>query len=138
MSNEVQLFMRIRIIFIISIILIEAGCATNYEPKRLNTAREHIDVIEQYQLSVAFEINKNWRFVDEGSAYSKLETNISFKVMPNGEIKDIRYTGKSGNKEMDDAAYAAIMQSTPVKPFPKAITKQYIEMGINFHPVNRK
>jgi colicin import membrane protein len=54
--------------------------------------------------------------------------------MPDGKIVDIFFTDHSGNAYLDDSAYKAIVKTSPVKPFPAALSRAYIEMGLRFTP----
>jgi colicin import membrane protein len=54
--------------------------------------------------------------------------------MPNGEIKDIFFTDRSGNSYLDESAYKAIVKSNPVDPHPEGISKPYVNVGLRFTP----
>ena len=59
---------------------------------------------------------------------------LVFKVMPNGEIRDVFFTDRSGNNNFDESAYRAIMKSNPVDPHPPGIIRPYVQMGLRFTP----
>ena len=59
---------------------------------------------------------------------------LTFKVMPNGEIRDVTFMDRSGNKYLDESGYRAIMKSNPVKPHPDGIVRAYVLMGVRFTP----
>jgi TonB family protein len=63
-----------------------------------------------------------------------LKVGLVFKVLPNGEITDIRYTERSSNSYLDDSAYKAIVKSSPVAPHPPTIKEPYVVMAIRFTP----
>ncbi|MBT8370787.1 MAG: energy transducer TonB, partial [Deltaproteobacteria bacterium] len=65
---------------------------------------------------------------------SDLATWLIFKVMPDGEIKDLIITERSGNSHLDESAYRAVMKANPVIPHPKSVSKQYVQIGIRFTP----
>ena len=89
---------------------------------------------DKYRLEVAYQVNKNWEFVgDENSEPSQI-TSIVFKIMPNGEIKDINFVKRSGNEALDISAFNAIVNTNPSKPFPPNIKRPFVEMGIRFCP----
>jgi colicin import membrane protein len=54
--------------------------------------------------------------------------------MPNGEIKDLFFTDRSGNKHFDESAYRAVMKSNPVAPHPRGISEPFVQMGLRFTP----
>jgi colicin import membrane protein len=59
---------------------------------------------------------------------------LVFKVLPSGEITDIRYTERSNNPYLDDSAYKAIVKSSPVAPHPAIIKAPYVLVAIRFTP----
>ena len=54
--------------------------------------------------------------------------------MPNGEIKDLFFTDRSGNSHFDESAYRAVMKSNPVDPHPAGLIRPYVQMGLRFTP----
>lgn len=93
------------------------------------------ETIDLYRLEVAFEIQKNWAFNEQlAGGNGLLVTAIVFKVMPDGEIRDIFFTDRSGNAYLDDQAYKAIVKSNPVDPHPAGLNQPYVEMGVRFTP----
>jgi colicin import membrane protein len=93
------------------------------------------ELIDIYRVEIAFQVRKNWAFADQLAGDSEdLHTRLIFKVMPNGEIKDLIFTDRSGNKHLDDSAYRAVMKSNPVDPHPKGVSKPFVEMGLHFTP----
>ena len=95
-------------------------------------AAERIDL---YRLEIAFQIQKNWAFNEQlvGGDQS-LVAAIVFKVMPDGEIRDIFFTDRSGNTYLDESAYKAIVKSNPVDSHPNGLVQPYVEIGIRFTP----
>ena len=93
------------------------------------------ELIDLYRLEVAFEIQKHWAFNEQlAGGDGSLVTAIVFKVMPDGEIRDIFFTDRSGNAYLDDQAYKAIVKSNPVDPHPAGLNQPYVEMGVRFTP----
>jgi len=97
--------------------------------------RKTAETIDLYRLEVAFEIQKHWAFNEQlAGGNGSLVTAIVFKVMPDGEIRDIFFTDRSGNAYLDDQAYKAIVKSNPVDPHPAGLNQPYVEMGVRFTP----
>ncbi|MBI5064575.1 MAG: TonB family protein [Desulfatitalea sp.] len=93
------------------------------------------EVIDIYQLEIAYAINKNWAFSDQLAGNGdKLQVLIYFKVLPDGTIEDINYNDRSGNPYLDESAYKAIVKTSPVKPHPPGLNKPFIIMGLRFTP----
>lgn len=98
-------------------------------------SKKEIELVDLYRLEIAYAINKNWAFAEQLSGGgNKLMAVIAFKVMPDGEIKDIFFTDRSGNQYLDDSAYRAIVKSSPVRPHPDKLSRPYVEMGLRFTP----
>lgn len=97
--------------------------------------RRTAETIDLYRLEVAFQIQKHWAFNEQlAGGDGSLVTAIVFKVMPDGEIRDIFFTDRSGNAYLDDQAYKAIVKSNPVDPHPAGLNQPYVEMGVRFTP----
>ena len=93
------------------------------------------ELIDIYRVEVAFQIQKNWAFPDQlAEGRSDLQTLLVFKIMPNGEIKDLFFTDRSGNRHFDESAYRAVMKSNPVAPHPKGLSEAFVQMGLRFTP----
>ena len=65
---------------------------------------------------------------------SDLQTRLVFKVMPNGEIRDLFFADRSGNSHFDESAFRAVMKSDPVDPHPESVSEPYVQMGLRFTP----
>jgi len=93
------------------------------------------ELIDLYRLEVAFQIQKNWSFNEQlAGGNGALVAAIVFKVMPDGEIRDIFFTDHSGNAYLDDQSYKAIVKSNPVDSHPPGLNRPYVEMGVRFTP----
>jgi colicin import membrane protein len=93
------------------------------------------ELIDIYRVEIAFQIQKNWAFPDQlAEGRTDLQTLLIFNVMPNGEIKDLFFTDRSGNKHFDESAYRAVMKSNPVAPHPRGISEPFVQMGLRFTP----
>ena len=94
-----------------------------------------LEIIDIYKVEVAYQVERNWAFsqqlAGEGQA---LQVSLVFKVMPDGEITDIRFTENSGNSYLDESAYRAIVKANPVSPHPTGIRTPYVMMGVRFTP----
>ncbi len=92
-------------------------------------------LIDMYRLEVAFQIQKNWAFNEQLAGGDRtLAAAIVFKVMPDGEIRDIFFTDRSGNAYLDESAYKAIVKANPVDRHPDGLVQPYVVMAIRFTP----
>jgi colicin import membrane protein len=91
--------------------------------------------IENYKMDAALEVAQNWAFSQQlAGADGQLETLITFRILPDGEITDIKIVQPSGNRYLDESAYRAVRKASPVAPFPEGITQPYIEVGLRATP----
>lgn len=89
----------------------------------------------RYIYNVGMEIRENWAFADKLAAgQENLETRVVFEVLPDGEIRGVRLTRRSGNDYMDSSATMAIVKSSPVRPFPPGLNKPFVEVRLRFTP----
>ncbi len=96
---------------------------------------QEAEIIDMYRLEISYQVNKNWAYAEQLSgAGEKLMASIVFKVMPDGTIEDIFFLDRSGNPYLDDSAYKAVVKSSPVRPHPPGLGRQYVELGLRFTP----
>ena len=94
-----------------------------------------IEPIDIYRAEIAYQVEKNWAFSPQLAAGDKkMWVGLVFKVLPNGEITDIRYVDRSNNAYLDESGYRAIAKSSPVKPHPQTIKMPYVKVEISFTP----
>jgi TonB family protein len=113
------------------------GCAVNQHEQKQSKLKRSFNTasaVDKYLIEVAYEVNKNWAFVGDKNSETSKKTSITFKIMPNGEIKDLFFVKRSGNEALDQSAFNAILNTNPTKPFPANIKKPFIEMGLRFSP----
>ena len=91
--------------------------------------------IENYRYECAAAVGQNWAFSEQlAGAGDHLETLITFRILPNGEITDINIVKSSGNRYLDESAYRAVRKASPVAPFPEGINRPYIDVGVKATP----
>jgi len=106
-----------------------AGGSTGLKGKQLS------DLITIYRVEIAYQVQKNWAFSEQlAGKDTKLQASLVFKVMPDGQIRDLFFTDRSGNGFLDDSAYKAIIKSNPVAPHPEGLLKPFIHVGLRFTP----
>jgi len=92
-------------------------------------------LIQIYKLEIAYRVQKNWAYSEQlAGRQSKLKALLVFKVMPDGEIKDVFFTDRSGDSYLDESAYKAVIKSNPVPPHPKGLVRPFITVGLRFSP----
>ena len=99
------------------------------------SAGKRAEIIDIYRVEIAYQVQQNWAFPDQlAGGRSDLQTLLVFKVMPNGAIKDLFFTDRSGNSHFDESAFRAVMKADPVAPHPRSVSEPYVQMGLRFTP----
>jgi len=94
-----------------------------------------LEIVDIYKIEVAYQVERNWAFSQQLAGEGQtLQASLVFKVMPNGEITDIRFTERSGNSYLDESAYRAIVKANPVSPHPTGVRTPYVTLGVRFTP----
>jgi colicin import membrane protein len=89
--------------------------------------------IDIYKAEIYYRIQQNWAYSEQlGGANPEHLAVIVIKIMPGGEIKDIWFEKKSGNRFLDESAYRAVQKSNPLPPLPQEYYRQYYEVGLRF------
>ena len=75
--------------------------------------------IDLYKMVLQSAIERNWVFNDALARMNqKLETRILIKILGSGEIRDITYETRSGNRYLDESAKKAIQKANPLPKLP--------------------
>ncbi len=98
-------------------------------------SKKMLELIDIYRIEVAFQVNKNWAFVEQlAGGRTDLEVKLAFKIMPSGEIRDIWFDKRSGNRYLDESAKKAVLKSNPVRPHPPGVARPSVIVGLRFTP----
>lgn len=112
-----------------------AGSPKGVSGESWAAAKRTADIRDIYRIEIAYQVQKNWAFSEQLAGGGRsLQASLVFKVMPNGEIRDIFFTDRSGNAYLDDSAYKAVMKSNPVDPHPSGVSEPFIQVGLRFTP----
>ena len=78
--------------------------------------------LDLYKLALQSAIEQNWVFNDRMARMDKrLEVMVMIKILKNGEIRDIAYETKSGNRYLDESAKKAIKRANPLPKLPQGM-----------------
>jgi colicin import membrane protein len=95
-----------------------------------------LDLIDIYKIEVAFQVERHWAFSEQLAADGRaLQASLVFRVLPSGEVSDIRFTERSGNSYLDESAYKAIVKASPVSPHPEGVREMYVTVALRFTPL---
>lgn len=90
-------------------------------------------VLDIYKAEIYYKIQQNWAYSEQlGGRGADSMAVLVIKIMSSGEISDIRFESKSGNRYLDDSAYRAIQKSNPLPPVPEQYGRTYYEVGLRF------
>ena len=94
-----------------------------------------LDLIDIYKIEVAFQVERHWAFSEQLAGNGgALQSSLVFRVLPSGEVSDIRFTERSGNSYLDESAYKAIIKASPVSPHPEGVRALYVTVALRFTP----
>lgn len=97
--------------------------------------RKALELIDIYKIEVAFQVERHWAFSEQLAGDGRaLQASLVFKVLPSGEVTDIRFTERSGNSYLDESAYKAIVKASPVSPHPEGVRALYVTVALRFTP----
>jgi colicin import membrane protein len=98
-----------------------------------------LEITDLYKIEVAFQVERHWALSQQlAGDDSRLQTKLVFRVLPSGEITDIRFTQRSGNSHLDESAYRAVVKANPVSPHPAEIRVPYVTVALRFTPEGLK
>ncbi len=94
-----------------------------------------LDLIDIYKIEVAFQVERQWAFSEQLAGDGRaLQASLVFRVLPSGEVTDIRFTERSDNSYLDESAYKAIVKASPVSPHPAGVRALYVTVALRFTP----
>ena len=103
------------------------------------SSAETLDRIRIYQAEISYQIQKNWAFSEQIAGVDmNLEVLLGIKVMPSGEIAEVWFDQRSGNRHLDESAHRAVMKSSPLPALPKGLFDSYYTVGLRFGPEGLK
>ncbi len=93
--------------------------------------------IDIYHQVIKFSIRQNWVYTEIfANMDQELEVVLLIKILASGEIRDIFYETRSGNRYLDESAKRAIMKINPLPPLPAGM-RSY-DLGLIFTPKGLK
>lgn len=89
--------------------------------------------IDLYNLELMYRIQQNWAFNPQlAGGNDSTEVRILIKILKSGQIRDIWFETRSGNRLLDESALKAVKKSNPLSPLPKGY--QSYDVGLIFTP----
>ena len=85
-----------------------------------------------YNQIIQFAFQQNWVFNDTLARMDqKFEVKILLKILKSGEIRDIIYETRSGNRYLDESAKKAIKKANPLPPLPAGMHSYDLLIGFS-------
>lgn len=79
--------------------------------------------LDIYKMALQTAIEQNWVFNDMLARMDQhLEVRVMIKILKSGEIRDIAYETKSGNRYLDESARKALKRANPLPKLPAGMT----------------
>jgi len=89
--------------------------------------------IDLYKMVLGSSIEQNWVFNDILARMDQnLEVRILIKILKSGEIRDIIYETRSGNRYLDESAKKAIKKANPLPQLPAGM--RFYDVVVIFTP----
>jgi colicin import membrane protein len=97
--------------------------------------RQVLEVMDIYKAEIPYRIQKNWVFSEQlAGGRTDLVAWLVIEIMPDGEIRNIWFEKRSGNRYFDDQAYKAVKKSDPLPSLPEGYKRPIFNVGLRFTP----
>lgn len=97
--------------------------------------RRAIEMMDIYRAEIPYRIQENWAFSSQlAGATGNIEAVLVVKIMPDGNIVDIWFEKRSGNRYLDESAFKAVQKSSPLPPLPLGYRRPFYNLGLIFTP----
>ncbi len=97
--------------------------------KKIEKQDENPPIFQDYISDIQQKIKENWNPVKTNESKKVI---LLFKVYKDGKVTDIKVKKSSGNKEMDNSAIDAVLESSPLPPLPKDCEFDDVDILFNF------
>lgn len=93
--------------------------------------------IDLYNVELMYRIRQNWAFNERlAKAEQGIQARVLIKILKNGQIRDVWFETRSGNRYLDESALKAVKKSNPLPPLPKGYVTY--DLGLQFTPSGLK
>ncbi len=83
--------------------------------------------IDRYKMILKSAIEQNWVFNETLAGMDQnIEVRILIKILKNGEIRDIVYETRSGNRYLDQSAKRALQKASPLPALPPGMASYVV------------
>lgn len=93
----------------------------------------HGQISDVYKAQISYNIERNWAYAGNmAGGRHDLRSVVMIRILPSGQIDEVWFEERSGNRILDESAYKAVMKSDPLPPLPKGLDEYVI--GLVFTP----
>ncbi len=91
-------------------------------------------ISSRYNSAIASRLLQFWSLPEFMQKNTSLNAIVVITIQKNGEIANMFFESKSGNRVFDQFVNKAIEAANPLPPIPPAMKKQRYEIGLRFRP----
>jgi len=88
----------------------------------------------QYYAAISNRLMQFWTIPEHMSKTSELTAVVGITISKSGQVADMFFESKSGDRVFDQFVSKTIEAATPFPPIPAAMKKQRFEIGLRFSP----
>jgi len=117
------------------------GSASGADPavKPKGQSKQVLELMDIYKAEIPYRIQKNWVFSEQlAEGRTDLVAWLVIEIMPEGQIGNIWFEKRSGNRYFDDQAYKAVKKSDPLPSLPEGYSRPFFNVGLRFTPLGLK
>jgi colicin import membrane protein len=89
--------------------------------------------MQVYYSIIWSKVRQEWALPEGILHDDNLVAVVDAKILRNGNVDDVSFEKRSGNKYFDESAIKAVRKASPFPPLPEWIKDNYIEVGVRFH-----
>jgi len=109
------------------------------ENTSVESQKRALELMDIYKAEIPYYIQRNWVFSEQlAGERDDLVAWLVIEIRPNGNIGDIWFEERSGNRYFDDQAYKAVRKSNPLPRLPEGYSRPYFNVGLRFTPSGLK
>ena len=93
------------------------------------------ELLSVYAAEIYSRISKNWSYNEQlAHGNGNLVALLGIRIMADGEIRDVWFDRKSGDRYFDEQARKAVLKTGYLPPLPGGLNKKVLEIGLRFTP----
>jgi colicin import membrane protein len=99
-------------------------------------SRGHVEMnmkMRVYYSLIWSKVRQEWALPEGILHDDNLVAVIDAKILRNGNVDDVSFEKRSGNRYFDESVIKAVRKASPFPPLPEWIKDNYIEVGVRFH-----